>query len=75
MGRVIASSHLDCDHCQSLIKEVYAIWDEWDLQEKEQFRKDKYLNVVAFYNGFMAHYFVCFSCDDTYKERFTTNKI
>ena len=50
---------------EMLIKEVRAIWDEWDLRDKIQ--GDERLQFDSFYNGFMAPYFGCFRCEDTRK--------
>ena len=67
MANIIAESHIDCEYCQAHIHHVREIWDEWDLQEEEQFRNDDKLQYQSFYNGFMAPYFGCFSCEDTRK--------
>ena len=47
---------------QTLINAVHAIWDEWNLNPEAE---GGFLKFEAFYNGFMAPYFGCFSCEDT----------
>ena len=67
MGKIIADSHLDCEYCQRHIQDIRDIWDEWDIQEGDSFQGNDKLNYESFYNGFMAPYFGCFSCEDTRK--------
>ena len=65
MSDVMAKVELNSHHANTLIKEVRAIWDEWDIQDKVQ--GDDCLEYNTFYNGFMAPYFGCYSCEDTKK--------
>ena len=67
MATIIAKSHLDCEYCQRHIQDVRDIWDEWDIQEITSLQNNDKLTYESFYNGFMAPYFGCFSCEDTRK--------
>ena len=67
MAEIIARSKTNNLLGEKLIKEVRDIWNEWDLQEDEFCRNDDQLKFDSFYNGFMAPYFGCFSCEDTRK--------
>ena len=67
MGKIVSDQKLNSPHCEKLVDEVRAIWDEWDIQEGKEFQNDNKLKFDSFYNGFMAPYFGCFSCEDTRK--------
>ena len=67
MGKIVSDQKLNSPHCEKLVDEVRAIWDEWDIQEEKEFQNDNKLKFDSFYNGFMAPYFGCFSCEDTRK--------
>merc|ERR1711920_564080 len=45
---------------QQLLRDIRAMWDEWDASDGAN---DGYLKFHAFYHGFMAPYFGCYSCD------------
>ena len=67
MAKNVTDQKLNSLHCEKLVEEVRAIWDEWDIQEGEGFQNDNKLKFDYFYNGFMTPYFGCFSCEDTRK--------
>jgi len=67
MAEKIAISKSNNVHSELLLKEVRKIWDEWDIQECEGDQRDDHLTFESFYNGFMAPYFGCHSCEDTRK--------
>ena len=46
-----------------LVAEIREVWDEWDSSQGE--RNDDCLELTSFYNGFMAPYFGCATCEDT----------
>lgn len=50
---------------QQLLKDVRAIWDEWDTCEWVS--NDDCLEFHSFYNGFMSPFFGCYECEDTKK--------
>ena len=52
---------------KTLINQVREMWDQWDLTEETEEMNDDHLKFESFYNGFMAPYFGCFSCEDTRK--------
>jgi hypothetical protein len=56
-------------NAKNLIKEIRAQWDEFDIKETEEggVSGDDMLELDSFYNGFMAPYFSCYRCSDTYK--------
>ena len=62
MCEVIAQEEPQDGHAQTLIGEIRAMWDVWDLRDGQ---KDDKLEFDAFYNGFMGPYFGCYRCDET----------
>ena len=62
MCEVIAQEEPQEVHAKTLIAEIRAMWDEWDLRDGQ---KDDRLEFDAFYNGFMGSYFGCYRCDET----------
>jgi len=67
MANVIAKSEDNSAHATAMIEEIRDMWDEWDLQEDDEHRNDDKLKYDSFYNGFMAPFFGCQTCDDTLK--------
>ena len=67
MADKIAISKSNNVHSEILLKEVRKMWNEWDLQEDVDDQNDDKLKFESFYNGFMAPYFGCLSCEDTRK--------
>ncbi|XP_064641872.1 uncharacterized protein LOC135496469 [Lineus longissimus] len=69
MRDTIEAVDLKSANATKLIKEIRAQWEEFDLKEGEQggVAGDDMLQFDTFYNGFMAPYFSCYRCSDTYK--------
>ena len=63
---IICEEHTIGYH-KTLIQNVRDIWDEWDLDEDPEEGNSNQLKFESFYNGFMAPYFGCFTCEDTRK--------
>lgn len=66
MSAIVVQEEQSKGFQQTLINAVRDIWDEWDLTEEGE-QNDEKLKFESFYNGFMAPYFGCFSCEDTQK--------
>lgn len=67
MNEVVANAETHNLRHQNIINEVKATWDHWDSTEDVNGRGDNCLDFESFYNGFMAHYFSCFTCADARK--------
>lgn len=69
MRDILATVEVKSANTKRIIDEIRKQWDEFDLKEATQGGKsgDDMLQFDSFYNGFMAPYFSCYRCSETYQ--------